>query len=85
VKHPSLRLCGSAETVGDKRLTGCFEERLDFAVREFPPESRFGLRIEVSSGPTHFGRQLYVPIIQRGKHLRENIEELIIAGFLCDL
>jgi hypothetical protein len=34
---------------------------------------------------TRFGYQLDMPIIQRGKHLAENIEELVIAGLPRDL
>ena len=85
MEYPGVRLCRSAETVGDKRRIGRSEECFDLSVREFLPESRLGLWIEVSSGPPHFGRQLDVPIVQRGKHVRENIEEITIAGLLCDL
>ena len=52
VKYPGLSLCRLAEAIGDKSLLGCFEELLDLSVREFLPESRFFLWVEVSSsGP----------------------------------
>jgi hypothetical protein len=38
VKYPGLGRCRLAETVGDKRLLGCFEELFDFSIREFLPE-----------------------------------------------
>jgi len=74
------------ETIGDKSLLGRFEELLDLSAREFLP--KFGLFLwgEVSFLPISacFGYQLNMPVMQRGEHLAENIEELIITGLPCD-
>src|SRR5450631_857634 len=86
MKHPGLSLCGPAETIGDKSLLGRFEELLDLSVREFLPKSGLFLWIEVSflPIPNCFGCQLDMPVMQRGEHLAENIEELMITGLPCD-
>jgi hypothetical protein len=74
------------KTIGDKSLLCRFEELLDLSAREFPPKSGLFLWGEVSSLPTPacFGYQLNMPVMQRGQHLAENLEELIIAGLPCD-
>jgi hypothetical protein len=68
-----------AEAIAGQSLFGGFEELLDLPLRELLPESRFFLRIEISSLATHFGFQLDMSVIQRVEHLAENIEELIVA------
>ena len=86
MKHPGLSLCRLPETIGDKSFLGRFEELLDLSAREFLPKSGLYLWGEVSflPIPTCFGYQLDMPVMQRGEHLAENIEELIITGLPCD-
>ena len=86
MKHPGLSLCRLPETIGDKSLLGRFAELLDRSAREFLPKSGLYLWGEVSflPIPTCFGYQLDMPVMQRGEHLAENIEELIITGLPCD-
>src|ERR1700730_1380653 len=86
MKHPGLSLCRPPETIGDKSLLGRFEELLDLSAREFLPKSGLSLWVEVSflPIPTCFGYQLDMPVMQRGEHLAENIEEVIITGLRCD-
>ncbi|MGC1610652.1 MAG: hypothetical protein WA801_13715, partial [Pseudolabrys sp.] len=83
---PGLSLCRLPETIGDKSRLGRFEELLDLSAREFLPKSGLFFWGEVSflPIPACFGYQLNMPVIQRGEHLAENIEELIIAGLPCD-
>jgi hypothetical protein len=86
MKHPGLGLFRPPETIGDKRLFGCFEELLDLSVCEFLPESGLRLCGEVSflPIPTCFGLQHDMPVIQRVEHLAEDIEEFIVTGLPCD-
>src|SRR5580704_5784995 len=86
MKHPGLSLCWPPETVRGKSLLGRFEKLFDLSAREFLPKSRFFLWVEVSllPIPTCFGYQLDMPVMQRGEHLAENIEELIITGLPRD-
>ncbi|HEY3136461.1 MAG TPA: hypothetical protein VGL29_10575 [Blastocatellia bacterium] len=86
MKHPGLSLCRRPETIGHKSLLGRFEELLDLSVREFLPKSGLFFWSEVSflPIPACFGYQLDMPVMQRGEHLAENIEELIITGLPCD-
>lgn len=76
----------SPETIGDKSLLSRFEELLDLSAREFLPKSGLFLWVEVSflPIPTCFGYQLDMPVMQRGEHLAENIEELIVTGLPRD-
>src|ERR1700730_2629393 len=86
MKHPGLSLCGPPEPIGDKSLLGRFEELLDLSAREFFPKFGLFFWVEVSflPIPNCFAYQLDMPVMQRGKHLAEDIEELIITGPPCD-
>jgi hypothetical protein len=86
LKHPCLGLCGLPEPMADKSLPGGSEELPDLALCEFLMKSGLFLRIEISSlpSPACSGLQLDMPVIQRTKHLAEDIEELIIACLICD-
>ncbi len=86
VKHPCLGLRRPSEPMADKSLLGRFEELLDLSLCEFLTESGLFLWAEVSCLPIPacFGLQLDMPVIQRTEHLTEDIEELIIAGLICN-
>ena len=86
MKHPGLSLCRLPETIGDKSLLGRFEELLDLSAGEFLPKSGLFLWGEISflPIPSCFDYQLDMPVMQRGEHLAENIEELIITDLPCD-
>jgi len=87
VKHPRLGLRGLPEPMAEKSLLGCFEELLDLSLCEFPKESGLFLRAIVTClpGPASSGLQLDMPVMQRRKHLAEDIKELIIACLICDI
>ena len=86
VKHPGLSFCRPPETIGDKSLLRRFEELLDLWAREYLPKSGLFLwgKVSLLPIPTCFGYQLDMPVMPRGEHLAENIEELIITGLPCD-
>ena len=72
--------------MADKTLTGRFEQLLDLSLRELLMESGLFLRAEISSLPIPacLRLQLDMPVIQRIEHPAEDIEQLVIPGFICD-